>query len=67
MFNTKKYEKATCPRCGKLFPCSRGPNCWCFEIEIPEKVRDFIEMNYAGCLCKECLTELINNDLMSRH
>jgi hypothetical protein len=53
------YQIKECPRCGKTFTCTGTVFCWCFEVTIPERVRDYIAARYEGCLCKECIDELV--------
>jgi cysteine-rich CWC protein len=57
--NHVKYQAIECPRCGEYFTCTYSVHCWCFDIEIPENIKEYIEMNYEGCLCKKCVEHLI--------
>lgn len=59
MKETGKYVPCECPKCGKLFTCTGDVNCWCMEIKIPGKVKDYISARFEGCLCKECILKLI--------
>ncbi len=54
-----KYEERDCPRCGKPVRCTGDLNCWCLSVKIPEKVQDYIAATFDGCLCKDCIMELI--------
>ncbi len=60
MFKPKKIliEPETCPRCGASFTCSKSGKCWCFEVSVPDSVRDEIEKVYDRCLCPQCLKEV---------
>ena len=51
-------EPEICPRCGAEFTCSKSGKCWCFEVQVPEKIRDSIDKKYDTCLCPKCLQEL---------
>ncbi|MDR1091218.1 MAG: cysteine-rich CWC family protein [Prevotella sp.] len=46
-------------RCPAVFSCreDRVELCSCRKISIASVVRDYIEDNYSGCLCPECLEE----------
>ena len=54
-----KYEPHECANCGRLMQCTGDMNCWCISIEIPEEVQDYIAATFEGCLCKECIGEMI--------
>ncbi len=56
-----KYEQRDCPRCGKPVACTGGMDCWCLSLEIPEKIQDYIAATYDGCLCNNCIQELIRS------
>jgi len=52
-----------CPRCFSSFIC-RNDNimeCWCLEEKIPVAVREYLSLNFVGCLCKSCI-KIINNN-----
>ena len=52
-------QPAVCPRCSTPFECSADTGgCWCNEIALSAKTRAAFADYYAGCLCRECLTEL---------
>jgi len=55
-----KHEILKCPNCKKKFECKANNiiNCFCNNIIISKKTKDFISNNFDGCLCKECLEEL---------
>lgn len=49
----------TCERCGVKFRCGIEAGdtiCWCFELP---RVMPAAGTQYNGCLCPECLRELI--------
>ena len=51
-------ELSKCPRCGKMFHCSKSGKCWCYEVYLPLNVLEQIEEQYDSCLCPDCLREL---------
>lgn len=53
----KIVEDNNCPKCGKQFHCSSSSKCWCFEYEVPADKMEWIQENFKGCLCPECLRE----------
>ncbi|MGE4587491.1 MAG: cysteine-rich CWC family protein [Mangrovibacterium sp.] len=55
----ENYEQRDCPRCGKPVMCTGNTGCWCLSVKIPEPVQDYIVARYDGCLCKDCILELI--------
>lgn len=52
----KKPQQKICPRCGKTFDCLHAPGCWCFEYSLSANALEQLRLNYANCLCPECLT-----------
>ncbi|TDN99882.1 cysteine-rich CWC family protein [Sunxiuqinia elliptica] len=54
-----KYEEHECANCGCLMECTGSVNCWCLELTIPEEVQDFIAASFDGCLCRNCIAEMI--------
>lgn len=58
--NIPKHEpNRTCGRCGAKFRCGVEAGdtiCWCFELPHVLPVNG---TQYNGCLCPECLRELI--------
>jgi len=61
-----KHEKKQCPRCKKSFECKVGDiaNCQCFGIAFTENEKAFIEERYHACLCRACLLELKQRDIL---
>lgn len=53
-------EMESCPRCGRMFKCSKSGRCWCFEVALPPDMLDEIEKNYDRCLCPICLNEFVS-------
>lgn len=51
-------QKKTCPRCGAEFYCHHDSTCWCLNLEVPERLKEQLSMDYADCLCEACLLEL---------
>lgn len=49
--------KSRCPRCGGFFKCNheRIEECHCMTIPLDAAQLEFIEQNYNGCLCHDCL------------
>jgi len=54
-------EKKICPICGNDVGCTLNSSCWCFSVDVPLKVREYLSIEYEDCICKECLLELIDN------
>ncbi|MBO9727549.1 MAG: cysteine-rich CWC family protein [Chitinophaga sp.] len=54
------HETVTCPRCQRTFECRVGTilRCQCQDISLSEEERHFIQQQYSGCLCIDCLREL---------
>ncbi|MBK6937098.1 MAG: cysteine-rich CWC family protein [Chitinophagaceae bacterium] len=46
-----------CPSCGSAFECNAGDieHCVCASVSLTEKETGFVQMNYTGCLCINCL------------
>jgi len=55
-------EKNSCPRCGKAFHCSKSKKCWCMELDTPPALLERLSDEYEGCLCPDCMKELIENN-----
>lgn len=51
------YIKKLCPRCGAAFDCKSEDikHCVCASVSLTEKQIEFIQLNYSGCLCINCL------------
>jgi ribosomal protein L34E len=50
------FEHKSCQRCGSGFDCL-SENCWCGKLQLAPKTLEWLERNYAGCLCPACLAE----------
>ena len=61
-----KYEPRECARCKEHHICTLSVHCTCFEMEITDKVMDYITLHFDDCLCKDCLEELKKNDFKSQ-
>ena len=61
-----KYEPRECARCKKLHICTLSVQCACFDVEITDKVMDYITFHFDDCLCKDCLEELKKNSFKSK-
>ena len=49
----------TCPKCNKKFECQHSANCWCSKYSIPDNVSVYLKDNFTGCLCEDCLKQVI--------
>ncbi len=51
------HEKKLCARCGGRFVCKPGniTECHCFLAPLSPHQQDFLERQYADCLCSTCL------------
>ncbi|NWJ52735.1 MAG: cysteine-rich CWC family protein [Bacteroidetes bacterium] len=56
----KSNEIKKCARCNQQFGCGASGKCWCFEVSISPEALKYIEDQYNGCLCPECL-QLVSN------
>lgn len=57
----KHEQNRTCGRCGVKFRCGIEAGdtvCWCFELPHVMPMQPD-ENQYNGCLCPECLREMI--------
>ncbi|MBS0026919.1 cysteine-rich CWC family protein [Chitinophaga sp. 22321] len=54
------HETITCPRCQRTFECRVGSilRCQCQEVTLSEEERYFIQQQYRGCLCADCLRDM---------
>ena len=57
--DASKFKETTCARCETSYVCKLFMHCWCEEIQIPERLVEHLQMNYHGCLCKQCMDELM--------
>ena len=60
MNDCPKHELVNCPRCQRHFECRVGSInlCQCQAVALNTEQRQYIESQYTGCLCAECLVEL---------
>lgn len=58
-FSHTKYQPAICPRCNRLFTCTRSSDCWCMEYDMPRELIEYLQDNYDGCLCRTCIEQLV--------
>ncbi len=57
-----------CPSCNRTFEC-RNDNileCWCLNEKIETAAREFMALNFEGCLCRDCI-DRINKSLTCNH
>jgi len=61
-----KHEEKYCPRCQAPFECKVGSiaECQCNGVGLPPGVRQFIADRYKDCLCRKCLLELKQPDIL---
>ena len=50
--------KKVCPRCGATFECmhDRILSCHCATVRLNEQQRAYLQKNFPGGLCHDCLT-----------
>lgn len=53
------YEAQTCDNCGNDIYCFGDLSCECADLEIPERVRDYIGATFGRCLCRACILKLV--------
>ena len=55
-----EHEQIKCPRCSAEFECKAGSitMCPCSEIALSQAQREYIALNWEGCLCNKCLAEI---------
>jgi hypothetical protein len=61
-----KHEEKNCPRCRAPFECKVGDvaQCQCAGIGMSAAERQFIADRYQDCLCRKCLLELKQPDIL---
>ena len=54
------HETITCPRCQCSFECRVNAilRCQCQDVTLTEEMRYFIQQQYSGCLCVDCLRDI---------
>lgn len=54
------HETVHCPRCKTAFECRVGSilQCQCQVVTLSEDERQYINENYNGCLCADCLQHM---------
>lgn len=54
----------TCPRCLQSFECKHSDiqNCQCRSVDLEQHQLSIIHKKYDGCLCANCLEQLITED-----
>lgn len=54
------HETVLCPRCKAAFECRVGTilRCQCQAVHLTEDERQYINENYLGCLCADCLQQM---------
>jgi hypothetical protein len=46
-----------CSACGESFSCGAPvPGCWCEDVQVAAEVLVALQVRYADCLCRRCLT-----------
>lgn len=55
-----QHENKHCPRCSAEFECKTGTIllCQCSKIDLSTEQLEYVNSNYAECLCLSCLNEL---------
>jgi hypothetical protein len=59
----QRFTKSRCPRCGAIFTCNheRIEECHCMTIPLDATQLEFIGQNYDGCLCHDCLEDVVDS------
>jgi hypothetical protein len=52
-----KHETKLCPRCNASFECKSGSIllCQCQTVVLSAEQLEYINLQYADCLCAKCL------------
>ncbi|WP_460559115.1 cysteine-rich CWC family protein [Ferruginibacter profundus] len=63
------HEDKYCPRCNKVFECKVGniTQCQCYGLPLSAEERAFINAAFSDCICRECLLQMKNDFVNSRH
>ncbi len=56
----KSQDIRKCNRCNNLFGCGVSGKCWCYEVNLSPSALKYIEDQYDGCLCPDCLQFISN-------
>lgn len=61
MSAVKTPEPAVCERCKNTFECNpfQITECQCYGIQLNDKERAYLNEKYKGCLCRNCLLDLL--------
>lgn len=56
----RKHEQVGCPRCLQLLECRVGSInlCPCQTVVLNEAQRQYIDDQFTGCLCPDCILTL---------
>ncbi len=56
----RPHGQVSCPRCQHLFECRVGSInlCSCQTVVLSEAQRQYIDEQFTGCLCTNCLLAL---------
>ena len=54
------HEIINCARCELTFECKVGSitQCQCYGIILTEEMQQYINKQFAGCLCLSCIKNL---------
>ena len=54
------HETINCARCELTFVCKVGniTQCQCYGIILTEEMQQYINKQFAGCLCLSCIKNL---------
>ena len=60
--------KKVCPRCGATNECMHDQilSCHCITVRLNEQQRAYLQENYSGCLCHDCLTGICDVPLSDK-
>ena len=49
-------KSQNCESCKTDFACEIGlKGCWCSQVKVSDKTREYLRQNYKLCLCRGCL------------
>ena len=49
-----------CGRCGRGQVCYGDENCWCQSVNVQPETLNTLQVQFKGCLCKNCLSIYAN-------